>query len=137
VRIVAGTTQLALTILGYQFPEIEHDRWDSNWLMIRLDVRAADDAWTMTDPGLVTFEVEALVTWLRAVADANGEVATTLTFVEPLLRFEAVPARRQLLVDAGYGRLRLELPVDAAVLRSWSVQLEHQLQRFPRRGAAR
>jgi hypothetical protein len=43
-----------LAILGYQFPAIVDDEWDSNWLNIRIHVQMEPGAWSATDPSLTT-----------------------------------------------------------------------------------
>lgn len=46
---------------GYQFPHIESDEFDANWLVVEGLVAPADErAWKFRDPALLTWEVEGL-----------------------------------------------------------------------------
>ena len=36
---------LELTLVGYQFPEMAHEPYDSNWLIIEVDVTTPDQSW--------------------------------------------------------------------------------------------
>jgi hypothetical protein len=78
-----------LTIDGYQFPEIETDYWDSNWLMVRGQVNHPRGNWIFRDPCLTTFELEQLAIWLDGVANGVANPADGY-FTEPNLHFEYV-----------------------------------------------
>jgi hypothetical protein len=73
-----GRQRLALSIAGYEFPDPEYtqdhsqpnvvfDETDWNWLMIHVDVRMRDVAWSAERPSLLTREVEWLADWLEAL----------------------------------------------------------------------
>jgi len=100
--------ELELAVLGYQFPEVELDPWDSNWLLIGVRAVTPQGSWEVVDPCLTTWEAKRLVGWLvRAVGHAAE--ADPLQFTEPNLTVTAAaapadPARVQL----GFG-LALEL----------------------------
>jgi len=83
--------ELRLEVLGYQFPEIKDDEWDSEWLIISGEVSCAQGRWSFNDPCLCTFEVQTLATWLRDVPVGGPE--RELGFTEPNLRFEHVERR--------------------------------------------
>jgi hypothetical protein len=46
-----------LRIIGYEFPDIKDDYYDSNWLMIQIDVISSEITWRATFPSIITFEV--------------------------------------------------------------------------------
>jgi len=77
---------LELEIVGYQFPVIENEPYDSNWLVI--SGRGTSDAksWTFSDPCLLTREVAALADWLEA-RSRSGKGAGKIGFIEPNLYF--------------------------------------------------
>lgn len=129
-----GSTTLRLTIEGYQFPEIVNDKWDSNWLMVRVDVEGPAETWTQSDPGLLTWEVEGLADWLDSVAETTEPVADELVFLEPFLWFELLRDERRILVSAGYDRVCMRVPLEPHELRRCAESLRDQLGRFPRRG---
>ena len=60
----AGGNELELAIVGYQFPEVRTDPWDSNWLLVSVRVVTAEGSWDVVDPCLTTWEAKHLVRWL-------------------------------------------------------------------------
>jgi hypothetical protein len=84
--IGANGNEFELTVAGYQFPNIEDDRWDSNWLHVAIDVRTDNGSWTSTDPSLLTSDVERLASWLDSVAADRTDVSE-ISFLEPNLSF--------------------------------------------------
>jgi len=104
-----------LEIVGYQFPHMETEEYDSNWLMIRIDVSHPKGGWASTDPSLLTYEVADLAEWLEAVY--NGEsVDPEMVIIEPNLEFQLV------VTENGENKLAVA-----------SRQLREQLQQFPQR----
>src|SRR5713101_7925690 len=45
--------------------------WDANWLNVRMVARDGGRHWTRTEPALMTWDLQRLVNWLRAAADAE------------------------------------------------------------------
>lgn len=78
---------LELSLLGYQYPGLVTEPFDSNWLHVRVAVRHPRGDWVATDPCLLTYEAVALADWLEAAA-AGREGDAELDFLEPCLRFE-------------------------------------------------
>lgn len=58
-------TTFSLSIIGYQFPEIQEHTYDANWLLVAIDVTSPHGSWQATDPSLETFELAALAAWLK------------------------------------------------------------------------
>jgi hypothetical protein len=75
-----------LTILGYQFPELDQALYDSNWLMVQVKVIHPQGTWQATDPALLTYELRKLITWLSQLATGNFS-QRELDFLEPNLAF--------------------------------------------------
>lgn len=76
-------SEFELRVAGYQFPELEHDDWDSNWLIVEIRSAPADQRpWKSVDPSLLTWEVERLSNWLEALASGEA-VEDGEYFVEP------------------------------------------------------
>jgi len=62
--------------------------WDANWLMIRGDIRTADDrGWTFTEACLTTWEAERLSAWLHATASRDPAGRQEAMFTEPNVSF--------------------------------------------------
>jgi len=134
---------LALTILGYQFPDSD-DYFDANWLVVRADVRNDDGSWSATSPCLLTSNVAELASWLEAPV---GE----LEFMEPNLAFECLaldddtadlrvwfelefrPEWAENRV-AGQRDLSANLTVSRAELADAAAGLRRQLAAYPPRG---
>jgi hypothetical protein len=83
--------EFRLDVLGYQFPEIKDNEWDSEWLIISGEAMCAQGRWTFRDPCLCTFEVQTLAAWLRDVR--IGGPKREIGFTEPNLRFEHIERR--------------------------------------------
>ncbi len=77
-----------LEIVGYQFPQIVTEKWDSNWLNIRMAVSVPQGAWTVTDPFLLTYEVKELADWFDGIAAQKTEQEDEIGFTEPNLWLE-------------------------------------------------
>ena len=139
-----------LKIMGYQFPHMETEEYDSNWLMIRINVSHPKGDWASTDPSLLTYEVAHLAEWLEAVY--NGElVDPVMVFIEPNLEFQLVatengenkalrvcfnaesrpPWGKAKGVDEGDAWVLF--PLTEINLAVSSQQLREQLQQFPQR----
>jgi hypothetical protein len=137
--------QLRLRIRGYEFPDTPDDVWDSNWLLIAVDVRSAHGVWSHTRPCLLTWDVDSLVDWLEE-ASAGREPAE-LRFMEPDLAFVLTPPGNQgIRVFVGSRLLPgwnpeavasdglwLDLDVEPEDLRKAARELELDLGRHPPR----
>ena len=80
-----------LRIVGYQFPELETEEYDSNWLLTEVHVVHPRGEWTTIDPCLQTNEVEGLAAWFDAIAQGK-QVNMGLDFIEPNLSFRLLPS---------------------------------------------
>jgi hypothetical protein len=80
-------SEFEATIVGYEFPHIEHKKWDSNWLMVSMRVQSPLGAGKCVDPCLTTWDVERLITWLEAQAQASP-TESDIYFLEANLGFE-------------------------------------------------
>jgi hypothetical protein len=80
--------EFRLKVLGYQFPEIKNNEWDSEWLIISGEVLCAQGRWRFRAPCLCTFEVQTLAAWLCDLQVGGPE--REIGFTEPNLRFEHV-----------------------------------------------
>jgi len=96
--------QLCLEILGYQFPDILDQYWDSNWLNVRMIGGNLAGGWMFNDPFLLTFEIDRLASWLEKIPAAKSS-NLRISFTEPSLRFRLTKYKNQrhwLEVDLGY-----------------------------------
>lgn len=94
LQSIDGATTFDLEIVRYQFPELENDEWESNWLVISGKVVSAKRSWRFVDPCLVTMEVHDLANWLSELA-AGRSTKKRIFFTEPNLSFEAVAVGSQ------------------------------------------
>ena len=81
--------EITLDLLGYQFPKLLGEPYDSNWLRVQVRAVHPRGAWTSVDPTLLTYEVAALADWLELAAAGGPTSLPRLTFTEPNLQFEA------------------------------------------------
>jgi hypothetical protein len=84
---ITGTGFL-LKPLRYQFDEFDNE-WDGNWLQVKITVVDGPKRWSATAPAFLTWELERLINWLRALADAQPDTRDDFGTIEPNLRFEA------------------------------------------------
>ncbi|MBI2832157.1 MAG: hypothetical protein HYX79_07870 [Chloroflexi bacterium] len=78
-----------MKVVGYEFPEIQTEEYDSNWLRIRTHiVHLARGEWNSIDASLLTWEVEELADWFDAIAKGH-RVESVQSFTEPNLSFRA------------------------------------------------
>ena len=141
-----------LRVAGYQFPDIESDEFDANWLVIEGRVAPADErAWEFRDPALLTWEVERLSNWLEALASGQP-VEESEDFLEPNLRFEVVGRSEDVITirvyfelesrppwffarEAGMNDLWVDLLVDSDDLRAAASSVRSDLAKYPPRQA--
>lgn len=86
-------TELKLNVVGYQFPHLEKEWNDGNWLNIDVQVKHPKGNWQKTDPCLETFELEMLIEWFEKIAKGK-EVEKHLYFIEPCLSFEFLKSEK-------------------------------------------
>jgi hypothetical protein len=143
-------SEFELRVVGYQFPDIEGDEFDANWLVIEGRVAPADErAWEFRDPALLTREVEGLCNWLEELALGQA-VEEGEDFLEPNVRFEVAERDEDTITiriyfelesrppwffadAAGMDDLWIDLRVDGADLRTAAEDLRRDLARFPLR----
>ena len=70
LRSIDGAEYL-LTIQRYQYPKVVGDKYDDNWLMIHGEFQSSEQAWTFTQPGMLTTEAEYLCMWLTRLASGQ------------------------------------------------------------------
>ncbi len=139
-------SEVELMVVGYQFPQLKHEQYDSDWLNISIRVKHPRGNWTTTDPCMLTWEVAHLSEWLESIA-RNEPVDSEESFMEPNLRFEL---RREPLAKLRVyfelecrppwadayesGKMKdiwLEFDVDSEDLRNAAASLRADLMRFP------
>ena len=85
-------TELKMSVEGYQFPALENEPWDADWLNIKIQVKHPKGNWKATDPCLLTFELKWLIEWFEKICE--GEKADAqIYFTEPCLEFEVLEDR--------------------------------------------
>jgi hypothetical protein len=149
MQLVGPNGALELTFLGYQFPHLATEEYDSNWLNIRVRVQHPQGRWSAQDACLLTYEAAALADWLDAVALSREQEAEH-GFLEPNLLFQVRtedPSTRVLRVyfelelrpnwapydGAPEEDLFLDFPAEPAQLSAAAESLRAQLTRYPQR----
>ena len=136
-----------MSLLGYQFPELEDDEYDSNWLNVKIEVSNQQGKWSAIDPALLTYEVQWLIDWLRALSGGNHD-KPQIWFTEPCLSFYLSPAEgdpEKLVIELAQGfappwatkdpgeQHQIEFPLTSIDLIAAAQSLENQLRRYPQR----
>ena len=91
MELKVNNNSFMMSVVGYQFPELEDVEYDSNWLNVKIAVSHQGRKWSTIDPALLTYEVQGLSDWLRAVS-ARKYDNRHLVFMEPCLSFHLSPA---------------------------------------------
>jgi hypothetical protein len=138
---------LELLIDVYQFPALRTEPYDSNWLYVTGKVAHRKAPWKFRHPCLLTYEAQALVTWLESVAHGR-DVVPVLSFTEPLVEFRLhgpadarvvriffrLEARAPWIDPPGYEDPEwIDIPVDGSRLLSAAASLRVELAKFPQR----
>ena len=149
MKLVRGDGQsIELRIAGYEFPEMETEAYDSNWLVVEGFVAHTRGAWRFRDACLLTYEVADLADWLESIA-RDETIPSECGFIEPVLEFRALvfdgyPVLRIYFElesrpewaasdGAGKGDLWLELPLGEIDLVCAATELRRQLASYPQR----
>ena len=144
--------ELALSIVGYRFPDQAVDPWDSNGLLVSVRVVSPHGTWEVVDPCLTTWETAHLVSWLGAVAqgrmfgpvaaltEPNVSLRATVDSPDPAARvglrvcFELENRPPWAPTVAGGRNLCVDLDVGRPEIGNAATDLRRDLRRFPQRG---
>lgn len=137
-----------LRIVGYQYPEMETEEYDSNWLQIEGKVTHPKGSWAFTEPCLLTYELAELANWMDSLTEKRLS-AGILRFIEPNLSFEFreahFPRTLRIYFDlevrprwargesTGMEDIWVEFPVFDDVLHQAAYSLRCQLEKYPQR----
>jgi hypothetical protein len=106
-----------LEVMGYQFPAILNDPYDSNWLVIRIEVEHPKGHWEAQAPCLLTSELAKLADWLEAI-DREEYPKPVMQFIEPNLSFHIIEPDR----DSRRLRIYFELEMRPEWSQEWGIQ---------------
>jgi len=140
--------ELALSIVGYQFPDQAVDPWESNALLVALRVVSLHGTWEVVDPCLTTWEAARLASWLTAFVVAGDRMPATLSAPNLTVSASAVTASTialracfeleqrppWLASVGGDGELCVDLEVSTADVVVAAAAVRADLARFPQRG---
>jgi len=135
-----------LKITNYQFPKITNCEYDSNWLLIYLNVKSDCGNWQTVDPSLLVGDVIEIVEWFEKISLNKTPKYECLDFIEPNLAFELIKAG----VDYKTVRIKFDLEsrpqsaddkkdyfvdckMDNSQLQKVIEGLKKELQPYPRR----
>lgn len=134
----ASGDALELRVVGYEFPDVQDDAYDSDWLVIAGTVDHDGRSWTFREPCLLADEARALAEWLSSPSTAPP------AFIEPLL--EVAHDEGILRVSLGAEavepggdpgeRVNLRIPVSAPALADAASAWRASLAEFPPRAVA-
>jgi hypothetical protein len=147
MELKVDNNSFMMSLVGYQFPELEDVEYDSNWLNVKIAVSHQGGKWSTVDPALLTYEVQSLIDWLRAVS-ARQYDNRHLVFMEPCLSFDLSPAEGdpdKLVIELSHefrppwasedpdGEYEIVFSLTSIDLTFAAQSLENQLRRYPQR----
>ncbi|GAA4459847.1 hypothetical protein GCM10023189_34060 [Nibrella saemangeumensis] len=91
MRLAGSRSFFELNVLDYEYPASTAYRTDRNLLLIGFRAGWHKNQTAKTAPLLLTWELDALINWLRQLRD-TGRMAPRLAFSEPCLAFECLSA---------------------------------------------
>ena len=135
-----------MSLIGYQFPELEDVEDDSNWLQVKIVVNHRRGKWSAVDPALLTYEVEWLIDWLKELSAGKYD-KRELRFTEPCISFHLLPSKGEpdrLAIGFSYEfrppwakdlheEHQIAFPLASIDLMNAAQLLENQLHQYPRR----
>ncbi|MDR0443872.1 MAG: hypothetical protein LBH44_10740 [Treponema sp.] len=134
-----------LKIIGYQFPEILDDEWDSNWLNVYINVKSIKKYWNVTDPAITTFELRSLIYWLKNISENKIIKNRNMNFTEPNISFQLMNEfgsdikRIKINFRMEFSPLKkgtecdIELTANNTQLKNYAEKLEYELSEYPER----
>jgi hypothetical protein len=141
---------LELRILGYQYPDMETEEYDSNWLIVEGQIMHPRGGWKFRDPCLLTYEASRLAAWLESLARGSTP-ETEVGFIEPNISFRSVVSSAEptlrvyfelearppwaLSAVVGDEQCWIDFPVSEFELRRAAATLFDQLKKYPPRAA--
>ncbi len=144
MEFISGEKSFELFIDGYEFPHLDNEPDDSDWLMVGLKVSSPKGNWSVSDPSLQTNEVESLASWLEKVS-LNKNRKKEISFIEPVLGFSILENNQgiYLEINLSYEALppwesmpntfSLTFPLADLDLMSAANDLQKQLEKYPQR----
>ena len=135
---------LSLSILRYEYPEIESENYQANWLVVQIQVQHPGGSWSGSHPSLLTYEVAELADWFDAIASGKDDPENQ-RFIEPNLHFQYDRIRGMLRVrldheyrppwapDINDEEVWMHFPVGSVDLRAAAKSLRGQLEQYPQR----
>jgi len=135
-----------MSLIGYQFPDLEDVEDDSNWLQVKIVVNHRRGKWSAVDPALLTYEVEWLIDWLKELSAGKYD-KRDLWFTEPCISFHLLPSKGEpdrLAIGFSYEfrppwakdlheEHQIAFPLASIDLMNAAQLLENQLHQYPRR----
>jgi len=79
---------VALSIKGYQETNPINCKFQDNWLKILFDINSNLGKLEFLDSYLLTFEVQKLIDWFKALSGNEKPLTTLCEFLEPNLKIE-------------------------------------------------
>ncbi|MDR1220242.1 MAG: hypothetical protein LBK73_11640 [Treponema sp.] len=136
---------IELSVIGYQFSKIT-DEWNSNWLLVHINVKSNEKHWNKTDPAITTFELKWLIDWFKNISENKIEKYKRMDFTEPNISFELLNdfesnikqikinfmAEFNPISDVGT-EYSIELNATNKQLKKYAEDLEIELNKYPER----
>jgi hypothetical protein len=144
MRLVAADgSDVTISVVGYQFPNLPKMEFDSKWLHVQIDVHLDDLHWSVIDPCLETDDLGRAINWFKGLENGEGNLSS-LSFLEPVLQFDEIIAKgseRYLLLTIkteqtkmswpGHETLQIEFVISSGMISQILSDLESDHMRYP------
>ena len=89
-----------MEIVGYEY-QFSNDKYDANWLEVKISVSHQGKQWSAQESCLRTFELTVLRDWLLSISD-SGDFSASITFTENEIAFKYVGGRFFVILDFNF-----------------------------------
>jgi hypothetical protein len=137
-------TSFELSLAGYQFPNAVNEPYDSNWLVVQLNLVTPNGVWGISDPCLLTYDVSRLTNWFDKIDSGNFQ-EKECEFLEPVLSFSIIDNGEKKFLHIQFTQVAMpnwmqnqneyyiEFLLSELDLKSASEDLQRQLEKYPQR----
>ncbi|WP_431287697.1 WapI family immunity protein [Roseateles chitinivorans] len=133
----------SLDVLAYEFP-LASDKYDANWLQVRIRAQTDSSSWTASSACLLTWELVRLRHWFSVLTTGVG---ATISFIENELAFRFDRESGKLVVVLDYAlhpnesSYRYDVDTECLLELDWNelrrqeilTSLDALISRFPER----
>jgi hypothetical protein len=141
-----GDHSIELSFMGYQYPDLTNASFDSNWLMIQLNLHTSDGDYECIEPALLTRDLESLINWFTNLQN-HQSAHESVGFIEPNISFRqcgwinnelslTITLQAEFIppwIDKSLDEYKVDVSLSSDELDGVINSLRHQYKQFPKR----